>query len=106
MSAARCVNRLPERELADLIFRWGEERARGASPGQIVEARRRTRITTTAQLAGLVRSVGARAAPRASSIRPRAPSRRLRIHVNRELEGLGAALTALAAAWRPAGASS
>jgi 16S rRNA (cytosine1402-N4)-methyltransferase len=94
-TAAEVVNRLPERALADLIYRWGEERASRRIARAIVEARRRGRIETTVALAQIVR----RAAPRSG--RPGLdPATRtfqaLRIHVNRELEGLGTALLAIA----------
>jgi 16S rRNA (cytosine1402-N4)-methyltransferase len=101
-TAAEVVNRLPERELADIIFRFGEERASRRIARAIVSARRRKRIETTAELAEVVR----RAAPRAR--RPGLdPATRtfqaLRIHVNRELEGLPAALGELARGLAPGG---
>lgn len=101
-SAFEVVNRTGERELADLIYRFGEERASRRIAHAIVEARRRQPIRTTLELAELVR----RAAPR--SRRPGLhPATRtfqaLRIHVNRELEGLGEALRALAGCLAPGG---
>jgi 16S rRNA (cytosine1402-N4)-methyltransferase len=92
--AAEAVNRLPETALADIVYQLGEEpRARRVARA-IVEARRRAPIRTTAELAAIVRRVargrvGLDAATRTFQA--------LRIHVNRELEGLGDALEALAA---------
>ena len=51
------VNELPERELADLIYRFGEERASRRIARRIVEARQTSPIETTGQLSMLVREV-------------------------------------------------
>jgi 16S rRNA (cytosine1402-N4)-methyltransferase len=89
-TAADLVNGLPERELADLIFRYGEERRSRRIAASIVRARNRARIATTDQLASVVASAVGR--------RPGGPhpARRtfqaLRIAVNRELEELAASL--------------
>jgi 16S rRNA (cytosine1402-N4)-methyltransferase len=89
-TAADLVNGLPEKELADLIFRFGEEPKSRRIASSIVRARARGRIETTDQLAGVVVSAVGR--------RPGGPhpARRtfqaLRIAVNRELEELAASL--------------
>jgi 16S rRNA (cytosine1402-N4)-methyltransferase len=54
-TAAKLVNGLPERELADVIFEYGEERYSRKIARRIVEARRVAPIETTAQLAEIVR---------------------------------------------------
>jgi 16S rRNA (cytosine1402-N4)-methyltransferase len=101
-TAGEVVNRMPERELADLLYRFGEEPRSRRIARAIAEARRRARIETTADLAEIVRrSLG-------RSRRPgHDPATRtfqaLRIHVNRELEGLGPTLQALAHCLRPEG---
>jgi len=101
-TAADVVNQLPEKRLADLIYAYGEERASRRIARAIVRARGRGPIRTTAELAEIVR----RAAPRGSR-RGFHPATRtfqaLRIHVNRELDGLGDALAQLAACLAPAG---
>ena len=51
-TAGEIVNRTPEKELADTIYRFGEERASRRIARAIVAARRRQRIETTTQLAG------------------------------------------------------
>jgi 16S rRNA (cytosine1402-N4)-methyltransferase len=99
-SARDVVNRLPERELADLIYRYGEERASRRVARAIAQARRSAPIETTAALAALVRRAvrgfsGKDAATRTFQA--------LRIHVNRELEGLGEALRAIARCLEPRG---
>jgi 16S rRNA (cytosine1402-N4)-methyltransferase len=95
LTAADLVNRLPERELADLIYRYGEERASRRIARAIVRARQKAHLRTTGELAAVVRAAAGRA---------RKPGRdpatltfqALRIHVNRELEGLADALEAIA----------
>src|SRR5262249_40441842 len=55
MSAAQLLAVLPEREIADLIWRYGEERHTRRIAKRIVTLRRTTPIETTGQLADLVR---------------------------------------------------
>lgn len=102
-TAAELVARLPEPELADLIFRWGEERHSRRIARAIVEARRLGPIETTTALAAIV----ARAVPRRAWPRHIHPATRtfqaLRIAVNEELTGLGTALEEAANRLRPAG---
>ncbi|HOD81645.1 MAG: Ribosomal RNA small subunit methyltransferase H [Planctomycetes bacterium ADurb.Bin126] len=89
-SAADLVNALDERELADLIYRYGEERYSRRIARRIVEARREERIETTTRLARLV--AGAIPAPARHSRRGAHPATRtfqaLRIAVNDELASL------------------
>ena len=100
-TATDLVGRLSERELADLIFRWGEERWSRRIAQAIVEARRRSPIRTTTALAEVV----ARTIPRAAWPRHIHPATRtfqaLRIAVNDELTGLGRALEEAAGHLRP-----
>jgi 16S rRNA (cytosine1402-N4)-methyltransferase len=93
-TAAEVVNRTRERDLADLIFRFGEERGSRRIARAITRAREHGPIRTTAELAEVVR----RAAPRGRpGLHPATRTfQALRIHVNQELSALGAALTALA----------
>lgn len=53
-TAADLVNRLPESELADLIFEYGEERGARKIARRIVRDREHEAITTTRQLADIV----------------------------------------------------
>ena len=93
-TAADLVARLSERELADVIYRWGEERWSRRIAHAIVTAQAHEPITTTGQLAAVV----ARAVPRRFWPRHIHPATRtfqaLRIAVNEELVGLGPALEA------------
>jgi len=86
-TAADLVARSSERELADAIFEYGEERFSRRIARAIVDARRDTPVATTGRLASIVR----RAIPRRGFARIDPATRTfqaLRIWVNRELEGL------------------
>jgi 16S rRNA (cytosine1402-N4)-methyltransferase len=87
LTAADLVNDLPEGQLADLIFRYGEERYARRIAAGIVAAREETRITRCSHLASIVRrTVGGRG-PR--TIHPATKTfQALRLAVNQELEGL------------------
>jgi len=97
-SAADAVNQLPEGELADIIWRYGEERQARRVAKAIVAARRDKTITRTGELAEIVRRVVRRGAT------GRDPATRtfqaIRIYVNDEIgelrRGLGAAERLLA----------
>jgi 16S rRNA (cytosine1402-N4)-methyltransferase len=86
-TAADLVRELSETELADVIFAYGEERFSRRIARAIVRARAQAPVTTTGQLAALVRS----AVPRRGYQRIDPATRTfqaLRIRVNRELDGL------------------
>ena len=86
-SAAELLRTVSEAELADVIFRFGEERFSRRIARAVVEARRHASIETTGELASLVR----RAMPRRGWQRIDPATRTfqaLRIWVNRELDGL------------------
>jgi 16S rRNA (cytosine1402-N4)-methyltransferase len=87
LTATDLVNRLGERELADIIFEYGEERAARRIARRIVAERAKAAITTTAQLAELVvRVVHPKGRWR---IHPATKTfQALRIAVNRELDGV------------------
>ena len=94
--AADIVNTYSEKDLADLIYRYGEERASRRIARAIVNARAAAPITRTGELADIVRgqvkSGGKKGAKRLD------PATRtfqaLRIHVNDELGELGRGLAA------------
>jgi 16S rRNA (cytosine1402-N4)-methyltransferase len=86
-SAAELVNTLPEAELADLIFRFGEEHRSRRIARAIVRARP---IETTDRLAYVV--VGAVGRRPGGPHPARRTFQALRIAVNRELEELAASL--------------
>ncbi|MFA9478357.1 16S rRNA (cytosine(1402)-N(4))-methyltransferase RsmH [Phycisphaerales bacterium AB-hyl4] len=95
LTAATLVNTLSQHDLADLIYRYGEERLSRRIARKIVEARAESPIETTAALAELVRrAYGPQG--RKSRIDPATRTfMALRIAVNGELEALDALLAAL-----------
>ena len=79
-SAADLVNSLPQDDLADLIYRYGEERASRRIAQAIVKARP---LRTTRQLAAAIEAVS----PRKGHIHPATKTfQALRIAVNEELD--------------------
>ena len=86
-TAADLVNTATEQELADIIYRYGEERASRRIARAIVEARATVRIETTAQLAGIVgRAKGGR---KGKKIHPATKTfQALRMAVNEELASI------------------
>ena len=82
-TAADVVNTLPEEELADIIYHYGEERLSRRVARAIVAARAEAPLLRTTQLADVVRSV---VRPDRSGIDPATRTfQGLRIHVNDEL---------------------
>ena len=85
-SAFDLVNNLPEKELADLIYNYGEEKKSRQIAAKIVEARSKKAISTTKELADIVHQVvfNKRNAPDSATRTFQA----LRIAVNDELHQL------------------
>jgi len=102
VTAADLVNTLSERELADLIFRYGEEPAARRIARAIVRAREAGPIRTTTELAAIVaRAVGGR---RRGRLHPATRTfQALRIAVNEELSGLEDFLDTAVARLAPGG---
>jgi 16S rRNA (cytosine1402-N4)-methyltransferase len=102
-AAREILRRSTERELADIFFRFGEERFSRRIARILVAHRQRERIERTSQLADLVKS----AIPRKAWPRTIHPATRvfqaLRIAVNRELESLARFLDCFAAHLAPGG---
>ncbi len=91
--AADLVNTLPERELADLIFEYGDERRSRRIAHQIVERRKRSPLRTTSDLVAAVMAARPRDAGR-SAIHPATRTfQALRMAVNHELERLTKSLS-------------
>ncbi|MFN6956248.1 MAG: 16S rRNA (cytosine(1402)-N(4))-methyltransferase RsmH [Acetobacteraceae bacterium] len=100
-SAADLVNTLPERELADLLWTLGEERASRRIARAIVAARAEAPIDTTGRLAQIIHSV----MPRDPSGQDSATRsfQALRIRVNDELGEIERGLDAAARLLSPGG---
>jgi 16S rRNA (cytosine1402-N4)-methyltransferase len=102
--ASVLLKRLSERDLANLVFQYGEERFSRRIARKIVEVRKRSPLRTTEQLADLVRGC----VPRPKGQRhPLDPATRtfqaLRIAVNDELGALDRLLAALPECVKPGG---
>jgi 16S rRNA (cytosine1402-N4)-methyltransferase len=94
-TAADLVNRLPEDELADLIYGLGEERASRRIARAIVAARQKRHFETTGELADVVRRSAGRS--RRPGLDPATCTfQALRIAVNGELDDLEGILESLA----------
>lgn len=104
-TAAELVGRLPERELADVLFQLGEERHARRIARALVAARAEAPIATTGQLAAIIRAVvpperradGHALDPATRSFQA------LRIRVNDELGEIERALEAAASMLAPGG---
>jgi len=101
-SAADIVMQSDARELAQILWEYGEEKASRRIARAIVTARETAPITTTAQLADIIHSVMPSKKP--GQIDPATRSfQALRIYVNRELDELATGLTAAEALLKPGG---
>jgi 16S rRNA (cytosine1402-N4)-methyltransferase len=100
-TAADIVNRTPEKELADLIYKYGEERMSRKIAKTIVTRRAEKKFETTSDLAAVVRSV----VPKSKDeIDPATRTfQALRIAVNNELGELESALSAAEKILKPNG---
>jgi 16S rRNA (cytosine1402-N4)-methyltransferase len=102
VTAADLVRILSKEELADIIYRYGEERQARRIADFIVQARKKGKIETTAELASIVAAaIPARFHPRTKHVATRT-FQALRIAVNRELENLARLLAAAPAVLKPA----
>ncbi|HET9484958.1 MAG TPA: 16S rRNA (cytosine(1402)-N(4))-methyltransferase RsmH, partial [Xanthomonadales bacterium] len=100
-SAREFLARAGEREIADVLFEYGEERLSRRIARAIVARRAEQPIATTRELAELVAATIGRPEP------GKHPATRtfqaLRIHVNRELDDLAAGLDAATRRLKPGG---
>ncbi len=100
-SAAQWLARAEEREIADVLWTYGEERASRKIARAIVAQREKAPLTRTAQLAELINQVVPRGKDKSN------PATRsfqaIRIHINRELADLEAGLDAAVARLKPGG---
>lgn len=102
--ASVLLRRLNERDLADLIYQFGEERFSRRIARKIVEVRKHAPLETTEQLAELVRRCVPWPKGRKPAIDPATRTfQALRIAVNDELGALDRLLEALPKCMRPGG---
>jgi 16S rRNA (cytosine1402-N4)-methyltransferase len=101
LTAEQVVNQFDERELADLIYEFGEERRSRRIARAIVRSRP---IRTTAQLAAVVSAAARPMNPAERRIHPATRTfQALRIFVNRELEDLARLLDVAPQLLKPGG---
>ncbi len=100
-SAKDYVNGLSERDLAEIIFKFGEEKASRRIAAAIVQERTQSPIITTAQLADVIHRVMPR--PKDGSDSATRTFQALRIRVNDELGELQRTLDASSRLLKPAG---
>ncbi|WP_421013893.1 16S rRNA (cytosine(1402)-N(4))-methyltransferase RsmH [Glutamicibacter creatinolyticus] len=93
-TAEDLVNDLDRGELQRIIRQWGEEKFAGRIASAIVQQRQDARISTTAQLVEVIRSVVPAAAARNSGHPAKRTFQALRIAVNEELDVLERAIPA------------
>lgn len=90
VSAADIVNGVSEKDLADLIYKYGEERASRKIARSIILYRQKKKIDSTGELVGIIcKSLKCSPTSRKSRIHPATKTfQALRIAVNGELENL------------------
>ena len=95
-TAADIINYTDEKALADLIYKYGEDRASRRIARFIAESRKKQKVATTGQLANIVsRALSRRGGAGLRRIHPATRTfLALRIAVNNELENLGKLLDA------------
>ena len=93
MSAADAVNSLSQRELQDIIYRYGEDKFAPRIAAGIVRAREEKPRETTLELAEIIKSSIPAAARREGGHPARRTFQALRIYVNGELDGLDGAIS-------------
>ena len=102
IQASHVLNRTPEKELADIFFKYGEERNSRKIAKAIVETRKKTPFKTTRQLAELIETIS----PGWQSKKTH-PSTKvfqaLRIFVNKELENINALMSSCLPLLNPKG---
>ena len=101
-NASDVVNGYSETKIADILWRYGEERASRRIARAIIKARSACPIERTGQLADIIHSV----MPRPKPGQPDSATRSfqaLRIHVNRELDELESALASCEHLLKPDG---
>lgn len=92
LTAEKIVNRYREKELADIIWRYGDERFSRRIAKAIVYARQKKPVKSCKELAGIIE----RAVRRRGRIHPATRSfQALRIEVNKELDELTAVIDAV-----------
>ena len=88
LTAAEAVNQFPEKELADIIFKYGEEKFSRQIAKKIIKERRKKRILTTFDLVEIIKKAVPKSYERGRIHPATRTFQALRIYVNNELENL------------------
>ena len=102
-TAGDIVNGYDETSLADVIFRWGEERYSRAIASAIVKARSKAPIASTSELASVVSSAVPGNYREAGGHPAKRTFQALRIEVNREIDIISPSVEALVERLNPKG---
>ncbi|KPJ98545.1 MAG: ribosomal RNA small subunit methyltransferase H [Desulfobacterales bacterium SG8_35] len=103
LTAEEIINTFSKEDLADIFYYYGEEIQARRIAAHIVTERKRTRITTTLQLARIIDgAVPKKFQPRKIHVATKV-FQALRIVVNKELESLAAALDSITTILKPGG---
>jgi 16S rRNA (cytosine1402-N4)-methyltransferase len=104
LTAKDVVNRLSERELSELIFKYGEERFARKIAREIVRRRKKKEIETTKELADIVESVIPKKLWAGREKHPAVKTfQAIRIYVNREFEEIERGIPEAAEFVKPGG---
>jgi 16S rRNA (cytosine1402-N4)-methyltransferase len=88
LTAAEVINSFSEKDLADILWRYGEERFSRQIAPKIIEERKRKRILTTFELVEIIKKAVPKKYERGRIHPATRVFQALRIYVNRELENL------------------
>ena len=102
-TAANLLNSAGENEIADLIFRYGQERWAKRIARFIVDYREKKRIETTGELVGIIKAAVPAGARRSGPHPAKRTFQALRIAINHELDVLESAVTDAAFFLKPGG---
>ncbi|EKD24009.1 MAG: S-adenosyl-methyltransferase MraW [uncultured bacterium] len=102
-TAADVVNGLSEKDLADVIYQYGEERMSRRMAKHIVEQRKKKKIETTKELADVILAAVGRGYEKGRIHPATRAFQALRIYVNKELDNLEKILTECEEIIKPGG---
>lgn len=102
MTAAEVINTYPEKEIANILWQYGEERKSRSIAKHIIQVREKKPIITTTQLTEIVHAVVPKN-PKQKIDRATKTFQALRIYINKEMESLEQGLIAAEKILNPGG---
>lgn len=103
LTAAEVVNNMPEEKLAEIIWRYGEERWAKRIAAFIVTSRQKEAITTTTQLTSIIKAAIPAGARRSGPHPAKRTFQALRIAINGELDALEKVMEQIEHVLKPGG---